>query len=102
MCIFFTLKDSKSTLGRRGFFESVNIEQERVDAQSINLLVKVKEASTGSIQAGGGYGSYQGAMVSASLSDRNILGSGINAGVSVDYSKISLNYSFSYDHCCYQ
>ncbi len=89
------LKDSKGALGRRGFFEKVDIEQQRVDENNINLLVKVKETATGSIQAGGGYGSYQGAMLNASLSDRNILGSGINAGVSIDYSKISLNYSLS-------
>lgn len=89
------LKDSKAALGRRGYFETVNIETERVDAHSMNLLVKVKETSTGSIQAGGGYGSYQGAMVSASLSDRNILGSGINAGVSFNLSKISKNYSLN-------
>ena len=89
------LKDSQNTLGRRGFFENVNIEQERVDDSHINLLVKVKETATGSIQAGGGYGSYQGAMLSASLSDRNVLGSGINAGVSFDISKIAINYSLS-------
>ena len=89
------LKDSKSALGRRGFFEGVNIEQERVDDTHINLLVKVKETATGSIQAGGGYGSYQGAMLSASVSDRNIFGSGINAALSFDASKISLNYSLS-------
>jgi len=89
------LKDSQNTLGRRGFFENVNIEQERVDDSHINLLVKVKETATGSIQAGGGYGSYQGAMLSASLSDRNVLGSGINAGISFDISKIAVNYSLS-------
>ena len=90
------LKDSKNALGRRGYFEKVDIEQERVDDQHINLLVKVKETPTGSIQAGGGYGSYQGAMVSASVSDRNVLGSGINAAVSFDISKISVNYSLSF------
>ena len=89
------LKDSKSALGRRGFFESVNIEQERVDDTHVNLLVKVKETATGSIQAGGGYGSYQGAMVSASYSERNVLGSGINTSLSFDISKISVNYSLS-------
>ena len=89
------LKDSKNALGRRGYFEDVNIEQERVDDTHINLLVKVKETATGSIQAGGGYGSYQGAMLSASVSDRNVFGSGINAGVSFDVSKIAVNYSLS-------
>jgi outer membrane protein insertion porin family len=92
------LKDSKNTLGRRGYFEKVDIEQQRVDATHTNLLVKVKETATGSIQAGGGYGSYQGAMLSASLSDRNILGSGINAAVSFDISKISVNYSLSFNN----
>jgi len=92
------LKDSKNALGRRGFFESVNIEQQRIDETHMNLLVKVKETATGSIQAGGGYGSYQGAMLNASLSDRNIFGSGINAALSFDISKISVNYSLSFNN----
>lgn len=92
------LKDSKSALGRRGYFEKVDIEQQRVDDTHTNLLVKVKETATGSIQAGGGYGSFQGPMVSASLSDRNIMGSGINAAISFDFSKISKNYSLSFNN----
>jgi len=92
------LKDSKNALGRRGYFESVSIELQRVDATHSNLLVKVKETATGSIQAGGGYGSFQGAMLSASLSDRNIMGSGINAAISFDVSKISVNYSLSFNN----
>ena len=92
------LKDSKAALGRRGYFEKVDIEQQRVDETHTNLLVKVKETATGSIQAGGGYGSFQGAMVSASLSDRNIVGSGINAAISFDISKISVNYSLSFNN----
>ncbi len=92
------LKDSKNALGRRGYFENVSIEQQKVDSTHSNLLVKVKETATGSIQAGGGYGSYQGAMLSASLSDRNIMGSGINAAISFDISKISVNYSLSFNN----
>ena len=89
------LKDSKKALGRRGYFEKIDIEQQRVDENRINLLVKVKETATGSIQAGGGYGSYQGFMINASLSDRNIMGSGISASLGFDLSKISTNYSLS-------
>ena len=89
------LKDSKNALGRRGYFEKIDIEKERIDAHSMNLLVKVKETATGSIQAGGGYGSFQGVMLSAALSDRNIMGSGINAGVSFDVSQIATNYSLN-------
>jgi len=89
------LKDSKKALGRRGYFEKIDIEQQRIDETHMNLLVKVKETATGSIQAGGGYGSFQGFMVNASLSDRNIMGSGINASLGFDLSKISVNYSLS-------
>jgi outer membrane protein insertion porin family len=89
------LKDSKSALGRRGYFEKIDIEQQRVDENNINLLVKVKETATGSVQAGGGYGSYQGFMLNASLSDRNIMGSGMSASLGFDLSTISTNYSLS-------
>ncbi len=89
------LKDSISTLKRRGYFENVTIEPQKVDNNRIDLLVKVKETATGSIQVGGGYGSYQKLMVNAALSDRNIFGSGISSSLSVDLSKVSTNYSFS-------
>lgn len=90
------LKDSKSALGRTGFFEKVDIESERISKDEINLLVKVKETSTGSISAGGGYGSYEGLMVNASISDRNIFGSGINTTLGFEISKISKNYNISF------
>ncbi len=90
------LKDSKNALGRTGFFEKVEIESQRVSADKINLLVKVKETSTGTISAGGGYGSYEGLMLNASISDKNIFGSGINATLGFDISKISTNYNISF------
>ncbi|MEN8728058.1 MAG: outer membrane protein assembly factor BamA, partial [Sulfurovum sp.] len=90
------LKDSKSALGRTGFFENVDIQSQRVSADKINLLVKVKETSTGTISAGGGYGSYEGLMVNASISDRNFFGSGINATLGFEISKISTNYNVSF------
>ncbi len=89
------LRDSKSALGRRGYFEKIDIEQQRVDANRMNLIVKVKETATGSVQVGGGYGSYQHFMLNAALSDRNIFGSGISSSLSFDLSKVSSNYSFS-------
>ncbi len=90
------LKDSKNALGRTGFFEKVDVESQRVSADKINLLVKVKETSTGTISAGGGYGSYEGLMINASISDKNIFGSGINATLGFDISKISTNYNVSF------
>jgi outer membrane protein insertion porin family len=90
------LKDSKNALGRTGFFEKVDIETQRVSEDKINLLVKVKEAPTGTISAGGGYGSYEGLMVNASISDKNLFGSGISSTLGFELSKISTNYNLSF------
>ena len=90
------LKDSKNALGRTGFFEKVDVESQRVSADKINLLVKVKETSTGTISAGGGYGSFEGVMLNASISDRNFFGSGINTTLGFEISKISTNYNLSF------
>ncbi|MDM5271306.1 outer membrane protein assembly factor BamA [Sulfurovum sp. zt1-1] len=90
------LKDSKNALGRTGFFEKVDIETQRVSEDKINLLVKVTEAPTGTISAGGGYGSYEGLMVNASVSDKNLFGSGISSTVGFELSKISKNYNVSF------
>jgi outer membrane protein insertion porin family len=90
------LKDSKNALGRTGFFEKVDVESQRISEDKINLLVKVKETSTGTISAGGGYGSYEGLMVNASISDRNFFGSGINTSLGFEISKVSTNYNLSF------
>jgi outer membrane protein insertion porin family len=90
------LKDSKSALGRTGFFENVDIQSQRISGNQINLLVNVKEASTGTISAGGGYGSYEGLMVNASISDKNLFGSGINTTLGFEISQIATNYNLSF------
>ena len=89
------LKDSKSALGRTGYFEKVDIEQQRISEDKINLLVKVKEAQTGSISAGGGYGSYQGLMLNASVSNKNLFGTGLSGNLGIDWSQISRSANIS-------
>ncbi len=89
------LKDSRNALGRLGYFESNTIEEKRVDEKTMDLIVKVKETPTGNIQIGGGYGSYGGILLSVSVSDRNVLGSGMNVGVRLEKSQLTHNYSFS-------
>ena len=81
------VKDSRNSLQRTGYFESTTIEEKRIDDTTMDLIVKVKETQTGTIQLGGGYGSFGGILLSASVSDRNIFGSGINMGVSVETSE---------------
>jgi len=89
------LKDSKNKLGRSSFFENVEIKEQRISDTKMNLLVEVQEASTGSLTLGGGYGSYDGMLINASISDKNIFGSGLSLGFSVDLSKKKNNYTVS-------
>lgn len=89
------LKDSKGALGRTGFFEKVDIVPQRISEDKINLLVKVKEAQTGSISAGGGYGSYQGVMINANVSNKNLFGTGLSGELGVDWSNISRSANIS-------
>lgn len=89
------LKDSKNKLGRSSFFENVEIKEQRISDTKMNLLVEVQEASTGSLTFGGGYGSYDGILINASISDKNIFGSGLSLGFSVDLSNKKSNYNIS-------
>ncbi len=89
------LKDSRNALGRTGYFESNTIEEKRIDDESMDLIVQAKEAPTGNIQLGGGYGSFGGILLSVAVSDRNIFGSGINVGLNLERSERTSNYSFN-------
>lgn len=90
-------EDSKNALSRTGFFQNVELKQKRLNANSMDLIVEVNEAPTGNLILGGGYGSYDGWMINASVSDKNIFGSGLDLAFSLDHSgkkdtaKISLN-----------
>lgn len=88
-------KDSENALKRTGFFEVVNIQQQRVSSDKMNLLVEVREAATGNLVIGGGYGSYDGWLLNMSVSDKNILGSGLNLGLSFEHSSRQNNYTLS-------
>ena len=85
------LKDTKRTLGRSSYFETVNIVEKRISKDKIDLVVEVTEASTGSIGGGIGYGSSDGLLLSANLSDSNIFGSGMTASVDVERSDKELS-----------
>lgn len=89
------LKESRNALGRTGYFESNTIEEKRIDDENIDLIVQVKEAPTGNLQIGGGYGSFGGLLLSVGVSDRNIFGSGLNVALNLEKSERTSNYSFS-------
>jgi len=89
------LQDSRKELQRTGFFDKVVIKPQRINDHEMDLVVEVDEAQTGSISGGFGYGSYDGFMVNASVSERNLFGTGIAGSVSLEYGQKSHNYAFS-------
>ena len=89
------LKDSKAALMRTGYFENVVIDERRVNEHEMDLVVNVKEAQTGNIMVGGGYGSYDGFIFNASINDRNVFGSGLAMGLSTDLSRHRTNFNFN-------
>lgn len=89
------LEDSKDALSRTGYFEDVQIKEQRVGQNEIDLLVEVKETSTGAISGGVGYGSSDGLLLNASVSDSNIMGSGLKGAFSVDRSDNELSGQIS-------
>lgn len=83
--------DTKNALKRTSYFEEAEIKEERVNDNQVDLLVDVKEAPTGSITGGIGYGSSDGLLLSASLSDTNVFGTGLKGVIGVDKSDNELN-----------
>ena len=83
--------DSKNALKRTGYFDEVDIKETRVGADQIDLEVVVKEAPTGSITGGIGYGSNDGLLLSAGVSEKNIFGTGLQGSINVDKSDDALN-----------
>lgn len=92
------LKQSRNALKRTGNFEKATIEEKRITANSMDIIVHVKEAPTGNIQIGGGYGSYNGLSFDASVSDKNIFGSGISAGLKFQTAKFSQAQSLNFSN----
>ncbi|MFY9070945.1 outer membrane protein assembly factor BamA, partial [Aliarcobacter butzleri] len=88
-------KDSTNKLKRSRFFDDVKIEEKRISDDKMDIIVKVTEAATGSLMLGGGYGSYDKFMVSGSISDVNVFGSGLALGLSTDMSARSNRFELS-------
>ena len=56
------IQRSKNAIMRTGGFDSVDIEEKRVDEENVDLLVNVKEGKTGEFTFVVGYGSYDEIM----------------------------------------
>jgi outer membrane protein insertion porin family len=82
------IKRSKERLELLGYFSEVNIDTPLVadSADQVDVNVSVVEKQTGSIQVGAGYSQADGLVLSGSVAQANIFGSG-------NYVKVELNTS---------
>jgi len=89
---------SKSRIDRTQYFKDVNVETAPVSdrADQIDVNFTVEEKPTGSLLIGGGYSSVDKVVVSGSISQSNVFGSGKFLAVQVNNGKVNRAYALSY------
>ena len=89
---------SRRRIDKLGYFTEVNVETPAVQGTTdqVDLNVSVAEKPTGNILLGAGFGSGEGVILSGSVSQDNIFGSGKHVTAQVNSSKINTVYALSY------
>lgn len=91
------LRRSQERLRRLGFFEDVNITTRKAENEDrLDLLVDVKEASTGSFSAGAGISSGESFLFNVRLSEINLFGRGQRLVLNADFGAIRRNFSLDF------
>ena len=92
------INKSKVRIDRLGYFEEVTLETPGVvgTTDQVDVDVKVKERATGSIMLGAGFSSAEKLVLSGSVQQQNVFGSGKHIGVQVSTSKSNKVYSLSH------
>ncbi|GAA5158975.1 outer membrane protein assembly factor BamA [Viridibacterium curvum] len=94
---------SKSRIERTGFFEEVTVDTDAVPGTSdqVDLNVKVKERPTGNLSVGVGYSQTEKVVLSGSVSQNNLFGTGNALTLQVTSGRVNQNLQLSYTNPYY-
>jgi outer membrane protein insertion porin family len=92
------IKKSKQRVDKLDFFSEVNIETPPVQGTSdqVDVNMSVKEKSTGNISVGAGFSSGEGLILTGSVTQSNLFGTGNFLSTQINTGKINQIYSISY------
>ena len=89
---------SKTRIDRTQYFKDVNVETAPVaeSADQVDVNFTVEEKPTGALLVGAGYSTTDKVVVSGSVSQSNVFGSGKFVSVTVNSGKVNQTYALSY------
>ncbi len=92
------IERSKVRITRLNFFDEVNIETPAVPGSpdQVDIEVTVTEKSTGNLLAGVGYSSADGIVLSGSIAQNNVFGTGNALVASINSSRVNRSIGVSY------
>jgi outer membrane protein insertion porin family len=91
------VRESTENLNRLGFFEEVSITPEpTMSEDQMDVVVDVKEQSTGQFSVGAGYSSSDNLLFMAEISENNLLGTGNRLALAANLSSVTTRFNLSY------
>ncbi len=89
---------SRDRLNRLGYFDQVNIETPAVPGTTdqVDVNISLAEKATGNIMLGAGFSSSEGLILSGSVSQNNVFGTGNRLAVQVNSGSVNKVYSLSF------
>ena len=92
------IERSKVRITRLNYFDDVNLETPAVSGSpdQVDIDVTVNEKATGNLLAGVGYSSAEGVVLTGSVSQNNVFGTGNSATITINTSKVNRILSMNY------
>lgn len=91
------IRTSTQKLQRLGFFEEVTVTpQPTMNEDQMNVMVNVKEKSTGQFSIGAGYSSSESVLFMGEISENNLMGTGNRLSLSANLSGVTTRFNLSY------